>query len=426
MPIATFRTFLGVAKESTPGTAVAATDYITITADPKAKDTYKKLDDKSFRGSAVETYAKIPAMRTGDFGVDGNANPATIGYLLGSLLPDVVTSATTAPSGLAAAASGTGSSFGAGAQFWVVTALFGTGETVKSNEVTLTLTAGQNVNLTWTTSPGASGYRIYRGTSAGSENVLVTTVGPVGAYTDTGSTGTAGTPPVSSSAPTNTHVFSCKNTGDGQPTSFTFSDYDGDQCHAFAGTKFSELDFKFSADGLLTFTSKAMSWASVVLSAPTPSYSTVLPIAAYTGQLYIDGAKALNVSSAELQIKRKVEALQTVQGTQDPYAMFSGAVGVTGKLTTVMLASDPMLAKIGNSSNPGETYALAFAQGANTLVFQMSDVVYDSVDRTRGKDYVELSVAFTAVGNTTDAGATNGYSPVKVFLGNSVASGTYQ
>src|SRR5438445_10435566 len=101
MAIATFRTFLGVAKEVTPGTPVPATDFIAITGDPKSKDTYKKLDDKSFRGSAVATYAKIPAMRTGELGVDGNVNPATIGYMLGSLSPAIVTTAVAAPTGLA-------------------------------------------------------------------------------------------------------------------------------------------------------------------------------------------------------------------------------------------------------------------------------------------------------------------------------------
>ncbi|MFF2551820.1 phage tail tube protein [Nocardia sp. NPDC058058] len=416
-----------MAKENTPGTAVAATDYITITTDPKAMDTYKKLDDKSFRGSAVETYAKIPAMRTGELSLDGNVNPATIGYFLGSLLPDLTSAATAAPTGLTGTAS-SGGTFTAATYYWKVTALFGTGETAGSSEFSLAVTASQKVALTWTTSAGASGYNVYRGTSAGAENVLVGTVGPVGAFTDTGAAGTAATVPGSSSAPATAHTFSCKNNADGQPISFTFSDFDGDNTRAFAGSKVGELQFKFSADGLLTFTTKVSSWASVVLSTPTPSYSTVLPIAAYTGQFMVNGAKVATIQSADISLKRKVEFLQTVQGTQDPYALFSGALAVSGKFTSVLLASDPILAKIGNSSASGsaDVYALAFSAGNNTIVFQMSNVVYDKDHPTRGKDYVELSAEFTCVGNITDAGATGGYSPCKVFLGNGVASGTYQ
>ena len=425
MALATFRSFLGIAKETTPGVAVAATDFITITGDTKAADTYKKLDDKSFRGSAVETYAKIPAMRTGTLNVDGNVNPATIGYLLGSVLPDYQSAVTAAPTGLTGTASA-GGTFTAGSVYWKVTALFGTGETTGSNEFTLSVTANQKVTLTWTPVNGATGYKVYRGTTAGSENVLVGSVGPVATFVDTGAAGTAATIPASSTAPTNAHVFACKNNADGQPTSFTFSDFDGDATRAFAGSKLSELSFKFSADGLLTFTSKVESWASVTMTTPTPSYSTVLPIAAYTGVLEIGGQPVVNVVSAQLDFKRKSEYLQTVQGSQDPYGIFSGALAVTGKLTTVMLASDPLLAKIGNSSNPGDVYNLAFAAGNASLVFQMSDVVYDKVTPVRGKDYVQLDVEFTAVGNTTDAGATNGYSPCKVTLGNNVATGTYQ
>lgn len=427
MAIATFRTFVGVAKETTPGTAVSPTDYITITGDPKGTDTYKKLDDKSFRGSAVATYAKIPAMRTGELSLDGNVNPATIGYFLGSLLPDVTSAATATPSGLAAAASGTGSSFGAGAQYWVITAVYGTGESMKSNEVTLTLTAGQNVNLTWTAVPGASAYNIYRGTAAGAENKLVGTAGTA-SFTDTGAAGTSATPPATSTAPATSHAFSCKNSGDSQPTSFTFTDFDGDQARAFAGSKVSDLSLKWSADGLLTFTSKVSSWASTTITTPTPSYSTVLPIAAFTGALYINGSKSVVMESGSLDIKRKVEYLQTVQNTQDPYALFSGAVAVTGKLTTVLLASDPILAKIGNSSAAGslDAYQLSFSQGNTTLVLQLSNVVYTKVAPVRGKDYVQLDVEFEGVGNTTDVGASGGYSPIKAFVANGVAAGTYQ
>ena len=43
----------------------------------------------------------------------------------------------------------------------------------------------------------------------------------------------------------------------------------------------------------------------------------------------------------------------------------------------------------------------------------------------RGKDYVELSVNYRAQANTTDAGVTAGYSPIKVVLQNAKASGTY-
>lgn len=104
----------------------------------------------------------------------------------------------------------TGGTFAAGQYYWVVTAVNSKGETVASNEVSAALTANQEQVINWTaptvnpagTSYDVTGYKVYRGTVAGGENVLVTTITSAGTltYTDTGSAGTAGTPPIISSA----------------------------------------------------------------------------------------------------------------------------------------------------------------------------------------------------------------------------------
>ena len=92
------------------------------------------------------------------------------------------------------AASG-GGAFAAGTYYWTVTAINSRGETIASNEVSATLTANQQQVINWGAVSGATGYKVYRGTVSGSENVLVTTVGAVTTYTDTGSAGTSATPP---------------------------------------------------------------------------------------------------------------------------------------------------------------------------------------------------------------------------------------
>jgi len=90
--------------------------------------------------------------------------------------------------------------------FYKVTALGPTGETVGSNEVSVTTTgANSSVALAWGAVSGATGYKVYRGTAAGSESVFYTP-GNVTSFTDTGAAGTNGTVPVSNtttlSAPT--------------------------------------------------------------------------------------------------------------------------------------------------------------------------------------------------------------------------------
>lgn len=101
-------------------------------------------------------------------------------------------------SGGAASAGGT---FAAATYYWKVTAVTGYGETVGSNEISAALSLNNKKVLNWTAVAGAERYKLYRGTVAGAENVLVTTVGSlVLTYTDTGAAGTAATVPTTSTA----------------------------------------------------------------------------------------------------------------------------------------------------------------------------------------------------------------------------------
>ena len=98
---------------------------------------------------------------------------------------------------LGAAASG--GSFAAADYFWKLSAVNGTGETVGSNELTATLSLNQKQTLNWTAVVGASGgYRLYRGTVAGQENVLVAAIAgqTTATYIDLGAVGTNARPSV--------------------------------------------------------------------------------------------------------------------------------------------------------------------------------------------------------------------------------------
>jgi hypothetical protein len=106
-------------------------------------------------------------------------------------------------SNLTAVPSTTGGTFAAGTKFWVFTATDANGETTASNEVTATLTGStSSVALSWPQVDGAAGYKIYRGTAANTENVLVATIGSGSTltYLDTGTAGSAATPPVTNTA----------------------------------------------------------------------------------------------------------------------------------------------------------------------------------------------------------------------------------
>jgi hypothetical protein len=99
------------------------------------------------------------------------------------------------------AGSTTGGTFAAGTYFWVVTATNANGETGKSNEVNAQLTGSTgSATLTWNAVDGATGYKVYRGTSTTNENKLVATLGNVTTYTDTGTAGTTASVPATNTA----------------------------------------------------------------------------------------------------------------------------------------------------------------------------------------------------------------------------------
>lgn len=105
------------------------------------------------------------------------------------------------PSTLAVTPNVGGGSFAAATYFWKITGLNGRGETTASNEATTAVALNGTASLTWAALPATTvGVRVYRGTATGAENVLVATLGAVVAYTDTGTAGTAGAPPVASGA----------------------------------------------------------------------------------------------------------------------------------------------------------------------------------------------------------------------------------
>lgn len=105
------------------------------------------------------------------------------------------------PTGLAVVPVVGGGTFAAGNYFWQVTATSALGETTVSNEATTAIALNGSANLTWNAVNGAvTGYKIYRGTVTGAENILVTTVGAgVTAFTDT-NVGGAGAPPGTNTA----------------------------------------------------------------------------------------------------------------------------------------------------------------------------------------------------------------------------------
>lgn len=92
------RSYLGIAKEVTPATPVAATDFIPINKDAfKPVDIINPLYDTGLRGSMVENYNYIQGRRYTEIDIAGPVFADTIGFWLGGILGSVATTGSSAP-----------------------------------------------------------------------------------------------------------------------------------------------------------------------------------------------------------------------------------------------------------------------------------------------------------------------------------------
>jgi hypothetical protein len=92
------RSYIGIAKETTKGTAVAPTDFIPVMADSlKPVDIIDPLFDKGLRGSLVENYNYIPGRTRSTFDFGGAVFPDTVGYSIAGIMGSVATTGASAP-----------------------------------------------------------------------------------------------------------------------------------------------------------------------------------------------------------------------------------------------------------------------------------------------------------------------------------------
>lgn len=235
--------------------------------------------------------------------------------------------------------------------------------------------------------------------------------GMYGDLTDTGS-----------SAPY-THTFNTLNSGQFQPLSQTIVDFYSAGTRQYVSSRYSELNFKFSPDALLTYSAKAMSFGGVTTSAPTASYSSVPVLAGWTGAVKIGGSLYAEMTDAEVNLKRSVTAIKTINNSQVPFSIFAGLMSVEGKATLVM-EDDTYLNQYLNATKT--TLEFTFTQSVgNSIDFSMAKVNLTAADITRGKDYVELPISFKAYGNMTNVGTSAGYGLCTTTLVNSIATNIY-
>jgi hypothetical protein len=320
------RSYLGIAKEATRGTAVAPTDFIPVMKDAlKPVDIVDPLYDTGLRGSNALNYNYIPGRTRSTVDYGGAVFADTVGYAIAGVLGSVATTGSTAPF---------------------------------------------------------------------------------------------------------THTISLFNSlavgGDVQPISYTLTDFYAVDVRSYPGCQFSDFSLKFNADGMLEYDAKSTGWASEVVSAPTPTFSTVLPTPVWRGTVSVGGSTVSTAMTGNIDMKRPATPIYGISATQDPYQVFLGPLEVTGKITFVMDNDDQLLNFL-NNTQPALVFNWAYGSGAAEVQIQatLTKGAYTTGVIERGEDFVQVSVDFNAQANTTDDGASGGFSPIKWVLKNAKPSGTY-
>ncbi|HZD86455.1 MAG TPA: hypothetical protein VE088_00440 [Gaiellaceae bacterium] len=152
--------------------------------------------------AAAENYPSTPATASVEIKDSGSLGMSDLQVYMPSCLRGVTAdapfaAATTSISSFTGASTTGGHLAGGTTYYYEVTAVTGSGESIAGSESSYTPPAGTTTNqvtLDWPAVSGATGYKIYRSTSEGGEQLLAT-LGAVTSYADTSATVPSGSPP---------------------------------------------------------------------------------------------------------------------------------------------------------------------------------------------------------------------------------------
>jgi len=217
-----------------------------------------------------------------------------------------------------------------------------------------------------------------------------------------------------------------------QPPTYSILDFDGANYFTVSGAQADSLAITFGADAAAEATVKYLANPYVsYTTAPTVfsshSISTEHLIPAWDTAITIGGTTYSNVSTGEITINRKTQPIFTL-GTQAPYNLFAGPIEVTGKFTMVINSTSDAFTTgsgaYGLSRSP-EAVVITLtdpndATGGtqHSVSFTLTQAQFQNVKRTRGKEYTEVEVEFTANANATDGGSSTAYAPIQATIVN--------
>lgn len=408
-----------IVKEAVPGTIPAGIGVPWALTSFKPSDKPTMIWDESFEGSMGDIYGAYQGPLIASLDGGGHVFSDTIGYPLYGIFgdytslgtaasPAAVTNAAVAVGANALSVASGGASFTTGMYIWIED-----GGTPAANEVVMVTATGSATSIPITATRFAH---------------------------------LTATPFTNTTAPY-THVFAVLNgstglapgAGPGQPPTYCITDRQGIAANGgnqYAYVCFSELAITGNADKLLDFTFKATCASRATAGSAVPATNVSSELAAPSwrtlsgiGGPASGGTQVKWVAEHSLSLMRAVKAMNTEQGSQQPYVIARGKQSNTGKFTAAPAIDDSTLIALLANSQPQLQYLTSNGLSGASLRSLQVDILqaaYETDDITDGGELFGYDPSFKCVhtaassGGITTTGASGGKGAVKVTLVNAV------
>lgn len=380
------------------------------------------LRDMAIRGSMAEVYAITQGVEDSAWSLGGPVYPGITPILLDNMFGDITTTPTggSATGSVVLSAAYTRNS--SGTQLTVAAA---TGFTTPG--VVGQISGGGFTEYFTTSALAAAGTTIYM-TAPLHYNYPVTTT----------------TVKVYAGATSYSHKFAALNAYDGQPPTWTALDSTNvtDANADVYGQRYytslcmAQLDFTLSSEALFTQKASGTAWisgpttalATPATSAFTPSTVTTVPVPSWSSIISLSlpvggGLTQVNyVGEVTFSLKRKIQVYWTDDGSQNPFIIARGPLGVTGTVKAVVAQDEQVLQSMlknfqGSLSAvvtvPATTPYPAGEQGL-TFTFNVNNAAFTAAKPTRSAVLVGYDASFEGVANTTNVGQTGGLGPITI------------
>lgn len=188
-----------------------------------------------------------------------------------------------------------------------------------------------------------------------------------------------------------------------QPPSWTITENDQIQARSVPGCMLAELGLKIDAKSAISYTTKWVGYPGANQGTPGSYTSSVTTSdLGWAAGCKINGTGVDRLISLDLTIKRAVEPIFSVNGTQSPRQVFADALEIDGKAKVIYEA---LTADYNDYLTNNQTaFELDCANGTQTASLRMTKAARVTAAKDRQK-WLQLDVDLSGVFNATDAGS---------------------